>query len=232
MHLVVILLVSLSCGSAEPTVAAAPHQNQQAAPASKPANSDNAPTQGATPSGQNQTKPDAAAAQSSSSPGPAAKKPRQRKKPVSADCNSTGAPATGSTPAGSASSGSARPDASAGGTASPAGAGGSSTNCPPSKVIVRQGGTSEPHIQLAGGPAGEKASQQRDSANQMLGATEQNLEKIAGRDLSASQQDMVNQTRQFMEQAKAALAAEDFDRASTLAWKAQLLSQELANPQK
>jgi len=96
---------------------------------------------------------------------------------------------------------------------------------------VRRGGTSEPNIQLAGGPVGEKASQQRESANQMLAATEQNLEKIAGRVLTAGQQDMVNQTRQFMEQAKAALAAEDFDRAGTLAWKAQLLSEELANPQ-
>ena len=84
---------------------------------------------------------------------------------------------------------------------------------------------------MAGGPVGSQASQQRDSANQMLTVTEQNLSKIAGRELTASQQNMVSETRQFMAQAKAALAAEDFDRARTLAWKAQLLSEELANPQ-
>jgi hypothetical protein len=66
----------------------------------------------------------------------------------------------------------------------------------------------------------------------MLAVAEQNLKKIAGRELTANQQDMVNQTRQFVEQAKAAAAAEDFDRARTLAWKAQLLSEELVRPEK
>jgi hypothetical protein len=98
---------------------------------------------------------------------------------------------------------------------------------------VRQGGISEPNIQLAGGPTGSQASQQRDAANRMLAATEQNLKKIAGRaELTATQQDMINQTRQFVEQARAAVAAEDFDRARTLAWKAQLLSEELVRPEK
>ena len=95
---------------------------------------------------------------------------------------------------------------------------------------MRRGGTSEPSIQLAGGPVGSTESQQRNAANQMLAATEQNLNKIAGRQLAANQQDMVNQTRQFMEQAKAAVAAQDFERARTLAWKAQLLSEELVKP--
>jgi hypothetical protein len=65
----------------------------------------------------------------------------------------------------------------------------------------------------------------------MLAATEQNLKKISGGALSPNQQDMVKQARQFMEQAKAAVTAQDFDRARTLAWKAQLLSEELAKPQ-
>ena len=95
-----------------------------------------------------------------------------------------------------------------------------------------RGGASEPSIQLAGGSVGGTESQQRNAANQMLAATEQNLGKIAGHKLAPSQQDMVNQTRQFMEQAKAAVAAQDFDRARTLAWKAQLLSEELVKPQK
>jgi hypothetical protein len=102
-------------------------------------------------------------------------------------------------------------------------------NCPPSKVIVRQGGTSEPSVQLAGGP---QSSHQRDTANQMLGTTEANLKKIAGRQLSSNERDMVNQTRQFMAQSKAAVDAGDLERARTLAWKAQLLSEELVKPEK
>lgn len=98
-------------------------------------------------------------------------------------------------------------------------------------MIVRQGGTSEPSIQLAGGAAGQ-ASHERDTANQMLGTTEANLKKVAGRQLSPNEQDMVNQARQFMEQSKAAVAAGDLERARTLAWKAQLLSEELVKPEK
>lgn len=98
-------------------------------------------------------------------------------------------------------------------------------------MIVRQGGTSEPSIQLAGGAAGP-TSHERDTANQMLGTTEANLKKVAGRQLSPNEQDMVNQARQFMEQSKAAVTAGDMERARTLAWKAQLLSEELIKPEK
>jgi hypothetical protein len=66
----------------------------------------------------------------------------------------------------------------------------------------------------------------------MLGSTEENLKKIAGRQLSSDQQDMVNQIRQFMEQSKAAVEDGDLDRARTLAWKAQVLSEELVKPAK
>ena len=231
MTLAVISLVTLFCASAEPSVMATPHQNaQQEAPVSKPAAVDNTQNQDTAQKPATTTPADTQKATGSNQL--SAKKPRRRKKTVSADCNHAGAPAAGSTAAGPTSSGSARSDAGTGGAAPPASAAETPANCPPEKVIVRQGGTSEPNIQLAGGPAGRQASQQRDSVTQKLVATEKNLEKIAGRELTAGQQDMVNQTRQFMEQAKAALAAQDFDRAGTLAWKAQLLSDELANPQK
>ncbi|HTW59518.1 MAG TPA: hypothetical protein VMD99_15415 [Terriglobales bacterium] len=62
-------------------------------------------------------------------------------------------------------------------------------------------------------------------------STEENLKKIASQQLSSNQQDMVNQIRQFMAQSRTAVAAGDSDRARTLAWKAQLLSQELVKPQ-
>jgi hypothetical protein len=61
----------------------------------------------------------------------------------------------------------------------------------------------------------------------MLGTTDANLKQIAGRQLSATQQDMVNQIRQFMDQSKAAVVDGDLERARTLAWKAQVLSEEL-----
>jgi hypothetical protein len=97
---------------------------------------------------------------------------------------------------------------------------------------VPQGGTSDPSIELAGGAVGEQATQQRNTANQMLGATEQNLKKIAGQQLTEDQQGILTQIRQFIEQSKTAVAAGDTERARTLAWKAQLLSEELANPAK
>ena len=66
----------------------------------------------------------------------------------------------------------------------------------------------------------------------MLVYTQANLKKMAGRQLTPSQQDMVNQIHQFMDQSKTAVAAGDVERGRTLAWKAQLLSEELVNPQK
>jgi hypothetical protein len=66
----------------------------------------------------------------------------------------------------------------------------------------------------------------------MLATTEANLKKITGQQLDSSQQDMVNQIHQFMEQSKAAVTDGDLERARTLAWKAQLLSDELVKPPK
>jgi hypothetical protein len=106
------------------------------------------------------------------------------------------------------------------------------SRCPPKKVIVRQGGTSEPSIQLAGGPAITQTSNQPDPATQMLDTTEANLKKLAGKQLTANQQDMVSQTRQFVQQSKDAVEAGDLERARTLAWKARVLSEELVKPEK
>ncbi|HME37089.1 MAG TPA: hypothetical protein VKF84_17785 [Candidatus Sulfotelmatobacter sp.] len=96
---------------------------------------------------------------------------------------------------------------------------------------MRQGGAPDPNIQLAGGTSGGQTSHERDAAN-LLESTEANLKKIAGRQLTPSQQDMVNQVRQFIDQSKKAVDAGDLERARTLAWKAQLLSEELVKPDK
>lgn len=143
---------------------------------------------------------------------------RRRKKPQTLPCQ----PASSQT----AQSNSPAPPAEASAVPSPP------KDCPPPKIIVRHGGSNDPSIQLAGGPTAEQAAQQRNAINQLLGVSDQNLKRAADMQLSATQQDTVSQTRQFMEQSKTAMAAGDFERARTLAWKAQLLSEDLAKAEK
>lgn len=236
MTLALILLSSILGGmSAQPTAAMprAFYGATQAAPAattSSQGTNPQAPDQASQsqPSSQTSSKPAASGQQPSSAQKPAPAKPRRKKKVNSANCNNS--PATGTSAVGTSNSAALDP-ASAGNTASPSTAS-APKNCPPSKIIVRQGGTSEPSIQLAGGAVGDQAANQRDSANQMLGSTEANLKKLAGQQLSTNQQEMVSQVRQFMEQSRTAVSAGDLERARTLAWKAQLLSEELVNPAK
>jgi hypothetical protein len=101
--------------------------------------------------------------------------------------------------------------------------------CPPPKKVVRNGGSDEPSIQLVGGENRAQSVQQR-STDQLNGATEENMKKIALRQLNPSQQDMVGQIKQFMDQSKKALAAGDAERGHNLALKAHLLSDELMKP--
>ena len=214
------------------TQAQAPPQTPQS---NKPA--DTAPTQDqGNPQQQNPT---------ASQPAPAAPKPppksssttkqhngaqpnyRKRVRPL--DCDP--APAATSAPASSNPPTKTPTDSSASGSATPAAKPPASppTNCPPPKIIVQQGSTEEPTIQLVGGDA---TSHQGDAANQMLAATDANLKKIEGTQLSSSQQDIVTQIRQFMDQSKKATAAGDTEQAHTLAWKAKTLSEELIAPPK
>lgn len=95
--------------------------------------------------------------------------------------------------------------------------------------MIRNGGSTEPAIKLVGGTDAQHASDQQ-STEQMTNTTEENLKKIASRQLNPSQQDMVSQIKQFMEQAKTAVTAGDAERGHNLALKAQLLSEELLKP--
>ncbi len=90
---------------------------------------------------------------------------------------------------------------------------------------------SDAPIQLEGGDGTQQTHQQKDSTNQMLTSTEQNLRKLDGRQLTGDQQNMVSQARQFVDEARKAMTAGNFDRARTLAWKAQLLSEDLIKPE-
>jgi hypothetical protein len=95
------------------------------------------------------------------------------------------------------------------------------------KVVVRDGGTTEPKMQLSPGLSQEQASRKLQNTNQLLATTEGNLKRIGSRELDASEQDMVKQIRKYVEQAKAAVGAGDLQRARNLAFKATQLSDEL-----
>ena len=100
-------------------------------------------------------------------------------------------------------------------------------NGAPHKIVVREGGASEPAAQIAPGMTPTEASRQRHNAEQLLGGTDDKLKGLAGRTLDAKQQETVGQIRNYMDGARSALKEGDVRRANTLAQKAQLLSEDL-----
>ena len=103
----------------------------------------------------------------------------------------------------------------------------STPNGAPHKIVVREGGASEPAAQIAPGMTPAEASRQRHNAEQLLGATDDKLKGLAGRTLDAKQQETVGQIRNYMDGARSALKEGDVRRANTLAQKAHLLSEDL-----
>jgi hypothetical protein len=95
------------------------------------------------------------------------------------------------------------------------------------KVVVRNGGTAEPAVQLAPRLSEEQASHQRENTDGLLATTDSNLKQMSAHSLSPGQQDTVAQIRSYMQQAKVASSAGDLERAYNLAFKAHLLSDEL-----
>ena len=102
----------------------------------------------------------------------------------------------------------------------------------PTKNVVRNGGADDPIVDLSPGLSRQQASSQTESTNQLLAASNANLKKIVGRQLSPSQQDTVKQINSYMDQAKKAESAGDVQRAHNLAVKASLLSADLVGPEK
>jgi len=100
-------------------------------------------------------------------------------------------------------------------------------NGAPRKIVVREGGASEPAAQIAPGITPAEAARQRQNAERLLGSTDGQLKLLAGRALDAQQQETVGQIRNYMEGARSALKEGDTPRASTLAQKAHLLSEDL-----
>ncbi|MGA8489098.1 MAG: hypothetical protein WB711_01665 [Terriglobales bacterium] len=97
----------------------------------------------------------------------------------------------------------------------------------PTKTVVRNGGAADPTVDLVPAPSPKEASR-LETYNQLLAATETDLQKISGRELSTSQQDTVKQVKSYMEQARDAAKDGDLQRAYNLAVKANLLSASLA----
>jgi len=100
-------------------------------------------------------------------------------------------------------------------------------NSGPKARVVRRGSTTEPTIQFVPRLTPGQAAAQRQSTTQLLAGTEANLRKVSNQQLGPSQRESVNQIRKYMEQAKAADASGDVQRAHNLAFKARLLSDEL-----
>lgn len=219
----------LGATPALPLRAVAPQSAAQSAPETAPSEGQQQDQKAATaPASEN--KPASPNSKATSKPSAsAAAKRAHKKRPAISDCGA--APATSK--AGSTSD--AKPSANSAATADSSQAsksGDPPKNCPPQRIVVRQGGAAEPSIQLAGGPATGQASDQKNAAIRMLGTTEENLKKISGRKLSSEQQGTLTQIQQFVQQSKAAAANGDAERARNLAWKAELLSEDLVNPQK
>jgi hypothetical protein len=154
---------------------------------------------------------------------PAPAKPRHHKKPLPPNCSNAPTPLNPA-PGASADATKAAGSQNASSAASPA-----LPPCPPPKKVVRNGGSDEPAIQLTGGTSAEQAAHQ-NSTNELTAATEENLKKIAGSQLSPSQQDTVTQIKEFLNQSKSAVAEGDLERGQNLAQKAHLLSEELVKP--
>jgi outer membrane biosynthesis protein TonB len=97
----------------------------------------------------------------------------------------------------------------------------------PRKVVVREGGASEPAAQIAPGMSPAEAVHQRQNAERWLGSTDEQLRQLSTRTLDARQQETVGQIHNYMDGARSALKEGDVGRASTLAQKAHLLSDDL-----
>jgi hypothetical protein len=95
------------------------------------------------------------------------------------------------------------------------------------KVVVRDGGTRDPVIQLTPTMTKQQASEKLNKAKQLLAATESNLKQISARQLGPTDQETVRQIQAYMAQARTAASQGDVEAAHNLALKAQLLSDDL-----
>lgn len=98
----------------------------------------------------------------------------------------------------------------------------------PGRVVVRDGGEKDEAAQLSAAITPAQAQRERATADMLLAVTSANLKRVAGRQLTKDQQVTLDEIHTYMRQAKTARDAGDTHRAHTLAYKARLLSDELA----
>jgi len=97
----------------------------------------------------------------------------------------------------------------------------------PRKIVVREGGASEPAAQIAPDMTPAEAAHRRQDAERLLRSADDQLKLLAERTLDARQQETVGQIRNYMGGARSALQEGDLRRANTLAEKAHLLADDL-----
>jgi len=93
--------------------------------------------------------------------------------------------------------------------------------------VVRHGSTPEPTAQLAPGMTPDQALRHRQATEQLLTSTETNLQQLSRRILNQNQLDTVSQIRNYVSGSRSALQDGDLLRARTLAFKANLLADDL-----
>lgn len=101
----------------------------------------------------------------------------------------------------------------------------------PSRKIVRNGSTHDPELDFAPTVTEAQASKQRQDIEHLLQLAEANVKQASARPLTLAQEDTVGQIKLYMDQAKRATDDGDLQRAHNLAFKAQLLSNELMRQQ-
>lgn len=96
------------------------------------------------------------------------------------------------------------------------------------KVVVKNGGAKDESPQIAPAIPPEQVRHDRASTAELLDAADANLKRLDARQLTSDEKSTMEEIRTYMRQAKAASAAGDMNRAQTLAYKARLLSDDLA----
>src|SRR5215467_9502906 len=86
------------------------------------------------------------------------------------------------------------------------------------KVVVRNGGAKEGSTELAPAMSKDQEQHNRENTTRLLATTDANLKTASARQLTPSQQSMLEEIRTYVAQSKAATNAGDVARAHTLAY--------------
>jgi hypothetical protein len=222
MTLVVIFFLCAFC-SGPPTPDAAPMQSQTT-PDAKPADSSTHSPQTKSDGNVQQPPP---AVPSQNPPATPAEKPAPAKRKGPNAAKGTAPCSVSTANKGPSAPNPSNPPEASGSATTGTSPGADPPPCAPTKVVVRDGGTSEGTVQLNGGDSSGQQSPRRAGTNRLLASTEESLKKIEALPLDSAQQGTVKQIRQYMAQARASLAAGDVDLAHNVAVKAHLLADEL-----